>query len=341
MIADQTILDDVPRHLTSEDYEIAKSRFASMCRWSGIEASSYGFFGKVSCPGISDIDALAIGTSSQLRRLRSMFREERHSSERFAAMFWHPPLYVLDTAADSARFLHTLDSLEGPVSARLPENVSVRDSDYRLLLNIVWFTYLLRVCACMFRSPAVSLRKLLLVYNNLEFSQRSFSDVLGEQLAQPENSSVIRATALESSECDSPRLLRMFEERFEASLELFDSCCDLLRAKCGPASTCASHLIIGRSSVVKEDQSTGVDHHRWFTIIEANALAYSIAGQFLFARHGQGTISTYVRTSWACVSKYQKVDLDYPFITPFSIGVEGSKPGLLRIVNRCMKCLTR
>jgi len=338
-MVNQIIIDDLPRFLQMDDYNLAKQEFASLCRRVGIGTDEFGYFGNISFPGISDIDALVIGSSSQLKHLQHKFEEKKLSSDIFAAVFWHPPVYLLKEVSQNVHFLHTLEGLDDGLLSRLEKLESDYENEHQFFLNIIWFTFLVRGCINIFSEADISLRNLLLVYKNLEFSERVFCKFLNVSSEKSVRSDYLRENFLKSDQENIPNLMKIFHEKLQLTLNLFDSCCGRFELEGSSENNYSKHLVINKKCILKKSSNSKFTNHRYFTEFEVNPVAYEIAEQFMFSRCETRIFSDYIFKSWETVLAYNKVGLNYPFITPFGIKIQGNKMLLIRKINQGLSIL--
>lgn len=335
MNVDQVILDDIPRHLNHADYDYAKQTFASMCHYVGVDPKHYGYFGSISCPGISDIDALAIGSASQLQKLHNLFLQQQQTDSDFVAMFWHPPVYLLNSIIPYVFYLHTLDGLNESTSLLLQQQAS-NNEEHRYLLNVIWFTFLIRTCNSMFRSSVISLRKLLLVYKNLEFSQIFFNSFVDTSSIDIISSDELRKIAFKKSFNDK-FFLEAFCKKFLSTLRLFDLYCAFWESNYISHRQNSRVLLVDRNFMLTSSRRSKLNFYRRMTVFETNPVSYAIAEQFMFNGGYKNDLLDYVAVSWKVASEYRSAGLNYAFITPFSMGIYGRVYQVVRMINRLCK----
>ncbi|MFH1499599.1 MAG: hypothetical protein ABII82_17450, partial [Verrucomicrobiota bacterium] len=172
------ILDDVRRDLRKEDYDDAMASFLRICRECGVEDSAVGFFGNIGEPGISDIDAVVVGTGEVLSHLSLRHQEERRRSVLFAYVFWHDPLWLLEDAQKWCARLHTLENLRW-VAADCARTWTMEQGGGSVL-RVAWFIYLMGIHRSWLRKvrsgSSLGLRQLLLLHKNLHHSIEFFGD---------------------------------------------------------------------------------------------------------------------------------------------------------------------
>ncbi len=141
--------DDLRRDLAAADYAATEAEFLALCAAGGIPAGDVAFFGTVSAPGISDIDAAVVASAEQIHRLRERFRDWVRASATRAYLFWHEPVWILEDVRGEAGCLHSLAELRPVISGGRADELRVAPADMtpaeRAALHLGWYVLLLKV----------------------------------------------------------------------------------------------------------------------------------------------------------------------------------------------------
>lgn len=330
------IIDDIPRHLTLDDYKEASIHFEALCIRAGLPKENIGYFGSISFPGISDIDAAVVGNAAQLKKLDELFIEEQTKPGEFAHMFCHRPVYLLDKALPFINNLHTLNGLDDRIGILIKNTGSPHAAPEHKLLNIVWFTFLLQTISQIQRAKTVSLRSLLLLYKNIEYSNTVFSGMSSTNKAP----SCIKSCDLRKSiwerTYDMDQLVNSFDCLFTDTLVKFDNYCERLSpVRSGKAQT-TRPVIVDKSFTVIPARVSKLEHARTVSILYVNDYAYHLAKDFFIKTSYCNLISQYMSCLRNAHSMYVSAGLPNPFVTPFQIQLKGVT-GLMKIgLNRLL-----
>lgn len=308
------IRDDLDRGLTYSDYERARQQFIDMAQACGIRPDGIGFFGETGCPGISDIDAIAVGEPNQLRLLREKVEALREIDRVFGYCFWHPPVYALENISVSLRTLHTLHGLQPLESGPLSSLESLQEEEW--VLSVVWFTFLLRCLRE--RSPAPSLRWLLLLYRNLEHSLLFFHKHVAEKFLP---SSVLRQRVMAPGSESSPLVVELFNQIVESAIAAFDKACavPVPVPESHQARTAVAYGLRGRLRLAAKTELDAKNSHT----IWVNRTALDVALVHVLPGLASTRFEKFIADSGRVAGVYQRAGLPYPFVTPFGIPISG------------------
>lgn len=331
------IINDLNLDLTFQDYNSAKDLFLELCKNAAVGESNVGFFGNVGFPGISDIDALVIGTPEEIKRLNILFQREITNSETFKYLFWHPPVFVLNLIKDKIARLHTLEGLTGimPNGSLLHKKEELK-ADELDLLNVIWFISLINVisdiCRTIHNNEPVSLRLYLLVYKNLVHSFNNFSsseDSLPVHHLQP---SELRSLVKDSNH-NLPTIFikEQFFSLFTLTCQWFDEFCKK-KIKIEPATPLNS-FASSKTKIYKRAGRTFINVKSFYNMLNINSYAFQILVDYNSGGSTYKALEGYISAAKTCKEEYQKFKIPYPFIQPCSMPLSGSKRILLKTFN--------
>lgn len=308
---------DLPLHLTAADYADAKATLERLCATVGVGLDRIGYFGQVSHPGISDLDAMVIARPGQLAELATAIEAARSSDPVLAAVLWHPPVYLLEELVPVARELHTFAGLRGGAADLLPPEQASPPT----VLERCWFTFLCRVYADLLLRSTVSLRTLLLVHRDLEISLHRLSRQAGVTL-EPSSTSIQLRRDVIAGEADP---VTAFTTLFGDVAELFDLAC----AAGGPTrrSLRAASVLLRRRIPLRRARSTRVRRLPGMVLLEANAWACEVALAYQLGR-ARGDAADYLAATYQAEASYGRHGLPYPFVRPFGLSHAQSAPAL-------------
>ena len=328
------IRDNLIRSLSLNDYEISKHKFIDICEKSSIDKENIAFFGSIQFPGISDIDAIVISSAKNLQILNSYFKNTKKSSLSFSYMFWHPPLLVLDQIARESKRLHTLWNLHPIGNNTINPELEISNSNKNMtLLNIVWFSYLIKVYAkTLFNlkhNKIVDLRLLIFLYKNIYYSYKLFKNHL--PVHSPPISDVMLINKILDINTDSVNFVATeLKYLFKITSKYFDSyCSDKLSNN--PRKPCKGFIILSKNTFVLSSNKTNITFKQNLIIIESNTYAYQLLTDYIHKSISNIIYGEYIKMSYVCIEKYHNANIVYPFITPF--GTTISSPFLFFIKN--------
>jgi len=318
------IVNDLNFDFSFGDYEDAKQKFIKLCISAKVSIDNIGFFGNVGFPGISDIDALVVGEAEVIRELNRRFYEERKQNERFAYLYWHRPVYVLENIIGVAKQLHTFENIHPVIEdSRLNGLFGYTDSSKvnNETLYIAWFIFLIINIAKQERrlkkGQEVSLRLMLLVYKNIFHSYGKFNAMLDQQtrveLIHPKK---IRETIRDN--VFNEDLRTFIENSFfylaDKTIEVFDQYCKTKMSK--PNFKKKSVLVVSRELVLKRCINTFYKEECFYLKIFLNPLAFQLINEYYFGRNKTQMFKEYVVSSEKAIKEYKKQNIDYAFIKP-------------------------
>lgn len=332
------VSDDLCRELDHPDYHWAKQQFEKICYCAGTPNKNVGYFGSISFPGISDIDAIVFGTDEQIRAIESNFQALRRSSTRFAQLFWHGPVYIRDDIAAAAEQLHTFDGvkmLDGG-NAPFPNRIS---NSQRELLHLIWFTFLQGVVAGICGQKKVSLRLLLLVYKNLEHSRRFFASRELKHDTEGMASHEYRGLAWSDPTFVSDGgAWDAFQVQFQNACIAADRYCTAGTDSISNSRRSSSMLVAGRTRFIRSRPHSSLLTFGRFSFIGANPRTYEIASSYLSsAPRPSNDLTTYLNLLDDSIRMYSDNGIPLSFITPFGITSAPSRRKRLLRLNRIFR----
>lgn len=319
------VVDDLPRSLTTHDYQAAQQLVQKLCYECGLEPERVGFFGSVGCPGISDIDVAIVGDPARLTRVVKEFDKRCRESDWLRSMFRHPPLFLLEDCVRVVPRLHTLIGLSEPLRGQVFDGVDPLNSEsscarsYDALLHAMWISFLIAFVAGLGRRGPISARRLLLVHKNLEYSEHYFGRLGASDGAYvspvQRDSSTIRRLTLEGR--DVQHLASDFLDQFEAAQRTF--------AGFQPDASQLERRSSGRQVVVHDDficirgSRTFVRRlgRRYFGA--ARPWLFEATQRFVEGSHGDDDVGEFIRASVVARRSYQLAGVRYPFVGPFGL----------------------
>lgn len=320
------IYDDIDRSITFEDYEMVQHEFKKICLESGISSKKIGFFGEISCPSVSDIDALVIGNNASIRKAQRKINSLVKESDYFSYCFQHNPIYILEDEVDSAKYLHTLNGARFPYSdsSEMIGKLKNDNFDHIKLLYIVWFTFLVKAASGLFTNKTISLRRLLLIDKNIEYSFNFFVDEIN---CHPDVSlisssdlrkKIVYTQTLESR--DEAEIIEIFHERFLATCNIFDRYCEKFQGNSINQRNDPRFLFSAKPFFILKAQSTKIHILGRFSIIETNPFAFHLGNQYLRGfDSSSNTLDFYIKTLLRNSAVHIKSGIRKPFITPFGL----------------------
>lgn len=319
------VVDDLPRSLTTDDYEAAQRLVQTLCSECGIEPERVGFFGSVGCPGISDIDVAIVGDAPRLACVVERFDRGCRESDWLRSMFRHPPLFLLEDCVKIAPRLHTLIGLSEPLRGQVFDGVDPIDSaspcarSYDALLHAMWISFLIAFVAGLGRRGPISARRLLLVHKNLEYSEHYFGRLGSSDGAYvspvQRDSATIRRLTLEGR--DVQHLASDFLDQFEAAQRAF--------AGFQPDASRSERRSLERPVVVHEGfvcirgSRTFVRRLGRRCFGAARPWLFDATRRFVEGGQGDDDVGEFIRASVVARRSYQLAGLRYPFVGPFGL----------------------
>jgi hypothetical protein len=319
-----SIVDDLPRSLSIDDYREAQALVETLCLRHGVEGGCVGFFGSIGCPGISDIDVVIVGDGHQLTRVVEDFASRCSDSSWLRSMFRHPPLFLLDDCVEFAPRLHTLVGLSEPLRGRIFDRAepggteSLAGTSYDAVLHAMWMTFLINFVAGLGRRGSISARTLLLVHKNLEYSERYFGGFGADDRSYcspvQHDSETIRRLTLEGRAVQ--HLASDFIEQFEAALHAFAGFRPEgpeHRRVAGPPALLHDDLVCIRGS------RTAVRRLGPRRFATAEPWLFEATRRYVEADQGDDDIGEFIRASIRAREPYRRAGLRYPFVGPFGL----------------------
>lgn len=219
----QIIYPDVPL-MDLETYEKATSRF--------IERLLDGFrgdigiyrFGKISTPGVSDIDLLVTTRDADWKTLTLRARSIIGSTGLFRYLFIHEPVTVSESILPYLAQLHTLKNchfLWGNWDPLAHMSLDDGQVSVRTMQHITWNSSI-RIAALELDNGVIGLRRVLLLMNNLLHSTYSGNSLLAEPLPLTLTSEEIRTCILSASPWEQETLAKDYLRQVLAALDDVD-----------------------------------------------------------------------------------------------------------------------
>jgi hypothetical protein len=332
------IVNDVKWEVGLEAYEAATARFVELCEECGIGRDRVGFFGEVSFPGVSDLDAVVTGGGPALAWVRARHREEVRISEPYGYVFWHEPLWILEEVAGDAQVLHTMEGLkraDGKEGAFVP---GIPPEEGRRVLNVAWLISLLWIVADLKRQGSAGLRLLLLVHKNLHHSMHAFGSDAGARGETLMGAAELRDWARQHrGREDCAELARMVWAQVLGALT---AACRAMDAVCGgmpESGGVGARWILTRRIIFRRGAATTFDAEKGR--IGLNAYAFMVAKGHLNGRAVCPELRRYLEAEGCSRRAYERVGLEYPFIDPIPVAPRGWRRFLTRGVNRLADAL--
>lgn len=315
------IIDDLPRWLTLDDYDKARRTFVELCRSAGITEDRIAFFGSVSCPGVSDLDAAVFGSALQIKLLSEQFKRLRLESADFASVYLHPPVYLLDSIAPEKYC--GLHSFYGMLPISIPscfDGLVDAPPLHHWGASYVWFTYVVRTVLSCLRRRKLSLRMMLMLSRNLEHSENWLRDDLALPPHPGGEVKDLRRRALDSQPAGYDWVRAVVERQLAELLPLADRYADK-RVTEGADShgNLGSMLWVGKDARLRCASSFGVRHARWCYTLNVNPMSFELARQFLSDHQPEGVFGDYLDIAQDYFRVYREAGIEYPFVTPFAI----------------------
>jgi hypothetical protein len=337
------IADDLRRDLDRAAYTAATERLVALCASCGIGRKDLALFGEVGFPGVSDIDALAVGKPDALRRLAALHARAAVRDPDYGYLFWHPPVYVIEAMAGQAGVLHSLEGLRWLAGAGRDLGRPAGDDEGARLLRILWFMFLLKVLLGIRRThaadQALSLRLLLLVQKNLLHSSAAFAGAGEGMPAGIIAADALRAQAMQQAgdgtQADAIGTLLSAQL---SSLTLtvsahFDRYCADVSGRLPDTPYRLPRTLLFRSVVVRRAGATRIRGVGRMSRVDLNPLAFRLLHDALRGDSTWPPMQSYLRVAGRGRRLYATAGMPYPFINPFFHPESVWKRTLLRLVN--------
>jgi hypothetical protein len=327
------ILNDLKLDLGTDYYVRATDIFTDICLKAGVTAGNIGFFGQIRFPGISDLDAIVIGSPEQIRQISDEFNLLLKANLEFRYVFWHLPVYIISEFEDSLPHFHTLNNLNW-----LAERRHLSTDNDKKLLNVIWYLSLLPTLTEMLRmkerGTPISLRLLLLVYSNLWYSINVFVEDIYEIDPPFVSSDDLRNYVINSKSYDEEYILHSFLQLLDYSFTAFDEYCKVMWENVFIASK-AKPFLISAGIRYARSQSSGIINSRLRTkTIELNETGFQIVWDY-FQRHSNSSIfQNYINEACRIKRFYSNVHIDYPYIEPFKFSNNIVKREVIQLFNK-------
>ena len=298
------------RSLTARSYERAKAVFIDLCREAGVAEEFVGFFGSVTSPGVSDLDALVVGASDQIRRISDGMDRLRRTDAELREIFWHPPVYVLESVKESAGALHTLYGLPSGLRTILGCSATEADSSYARTLEQVWFSFLVSVVVGSLTKRQISVRLVLLLHKNFEVSYDKFSRLTGGGEHGSMRSEHLRQDILGGGAPEEA--LRALRDLVEGALGLQDE------IGVWPYGVSRDKRFVRLSPRVmaRSSRSSRIIVLRGVGLVSLCAGAFEPIRRLVADEPGNDALSEYLSVARRVAKEYRRFGLRYPFITP-------------------------
>lgn len=335
------IVNDLNFDFKIKDYDAAKRSFIELCISCGSYMENIGFFGNVGFPGISDIDALVLGTPDVIKDVDRCFSEMHAGDSRFCYLFWHPPVYIIDGTQSAISHLHTLENLQpveegSDLSGLLKSEEKCKGTNEAL--NIAWFIFLIKIVASQRRKlqkgQLVSLRLILLVYKNIFHSFSTFQapeEVQDKAAVSPQK---LRETVRDNK--FDPVIASFVEQSFfelaEKAMPAFDAFC--FRKADESVLTKQSTLIASRDVIFKKNHNTFFSNRYFYDLISLNPVAFQMVWEYYQGSLKSIMFKDYIISSEEARTEYLSNEIPYAFIQPVARVSSALKRNLLYAVNK-------
>ncbi|KAA3603965.1 MAG: hypothetical protein D8M57_16215 [Candidatus Scalindua sp. AMX11] len=331
------VIDDLPRDLGYKEYEYSQARFEAVCNDVGIKSVRIGYFGNISCPGVSDIDAVVVGRPLQILKLERKFEEECNSDPILRKTFWHRPVYLIDEILEDANILHSMYNVQF-ISGTCNPNIMRPDDDSMECLHMVWWSFLIIVVMGIYRSRLVPLRLLLLIHKNLETSEHYFASLNDVNSKMERKSEKLRGKVINSDFIDEAYILDEFWLQFRSTCLAFDQFC--APTEDNKNTNGLRPFFPNRSTVLFAKKITTLNQLGGFKFVGVPNGLIKIGEGFIGLINGNNKILEYSEASRRVARIYQEKELSYPFITPFAISLSKSRLRMIKIINACVRTFT-
>ncbi|ANV89538.1 hypothetical protein [Picosynechococcus sp. PCC 8807] len=314
------IIDDLPRYLTIEDYQSTKQQFEKICKQSGLSKDQFAYFGSVSCPQVSDIDALVVGSEQQIRLIHKLFLDEQKKNKVFNDIFWHPPVYLLDSPSNSSIYLHTLENLDRTITINSkPVN---QHNPYSSGLYFTWITFLLSIIGSVTCKKNIPLRLLLLLYKNIEVSEmylgRKNKFISTKKINI--SSDYIRKLALEDYKSNQDAILKAFISKIRGLMFSFDLYCNFIEKKNNKYDT-PKFSFINKKNLALTSKKTSINQFGKLILTNLNPVA--MTALLYWKKYPdipkEYEYFEYIKISKETINLYKEKGFYYNFVTPFGI----------------------
>ena len=333
------ILKDLNLNLLNDDYTNAKDRFIELCCDAGITKEKIGFFGNVGFPGISDLDAFVCDIPERLIQLERLHKNELEKSPNYKYIYWHTPVLLPDLAIEYTSFLHTLHGLVFQANGLKICKPTVQNSE---ILNMVWFLSLIRRVISIkkhyLNKKPTSLRLLLLVYKNLEYSHNVFSGKANSDQNIMPADNLREHVKLRYDDLNSSidhTVYHNFFNIIEASFSSFDNYCrnsSVFKNELSKYSN-QSYAFLSLSLICrKNNKGSSVKIRGRIAIIDLNPHAFLLVVNLINNYSNDQSINNYIKSLNGCKAICNSHNIGFPFIDV------ASKPAILfnRIILRIL-----
>jgi hypothetical protein len=212
--------------LKVEHYEQGLDTFISRCARDLPEDTEFYSFGKVTTPGVSDIDLLIIVRDEEWQKAHNVIKTQRLSSGLLYYLFFHEPLIVPRSIVPHICNLHTLGNCRhvyGKADA-LAEFRLLADDDNQtgFTRHAVWASFI-RIAALQLQHSYIGLRKALMLMHNLLSSALQGNEFLSEPVAIDLSTDQLRGEILKAPFAKQDRVTRYYLGRIVESLNQVDT----------------------------------------------------------------------------------------------------------------------
>lgn len=333
---------DLQLDLKIDDYNEAKEIFINVCIEEGVDLEKIGIFGAVSNPGISDLDFLVIGSINKLKRIKEKHNLLLESNEKYKYIFWHTPVFVPDIIFDKAHLFHTFDNLEflkGGIE------INRRSFNQNNLLHLIWFIFLIDVYHSIMKKKLnrepISMRLLLLVYKNINYSFNNFSIVSDNLNNQIAHSSDLRKYVIQNYDkfeaIHENFILSNLSNLFKETQSVFDRFCyNSFSNQLIKNNDKSKYMIKSSNTILRSGYNSDIKTCKRISFLKLNSIAYNFISDFYFGNSEVLLFDDYISKSKLCMELCIKNSIEYPFIIPIYLSQWNIKQKILLFTNKIL-----
>lgn len=258
------------------DYDDIKNIFKSSIEEIGGEVDFFGVVNNLS-KGISDIDAIVIATEDKIKKSIIFHERMKEKNEKYRYMFYHDPVFIVNTAFYDSRNLHTF------------QNSKIKKDNSKILYEI-WFIHisnlLFRMLSDILNNKKISGRRILMLQKNFMESHKYFFGEFDSNLVNR-----IRKEKNYESAIDS--MISIFNK----IAAIYSGCSGIRNYKCSNWSFFESHY--------------------YFVEISKNNVSVNMPTEIYNTFIGDYYDIKYKESAKIVEEIYSNLNLKYPFLKPF------------------------
>jgi hypothetical protein len=302
-------------YLTNTDYSEAYKDLEEFC----VENTNlllYGEFGDASFPSISDLDVFICLKDEEFKDDKAKIIKFIESDENRKYLFFHDPLIIPLTLLPYLNKFHTTYNLK--LSFNLNGvDIPKKDQNQINFLNIIWTTYLIGIGPSVLINKKFGVREKLLVLKNICQSISNIEQSTDELLFSEE----VRLKAFENE-----LSLKEVENIFKEKLHLLNSKFKLGKVNFKHRNKNLFRLANDKTFI--KDLVNSFDTSNNEITIRLNSEIFDLFTQFYYKKSEDSLIQNYIDDSKKVYSLCKKMNIKFPFITPFgcqfhNVGVRG------------------